>query len=134
MRGIDLTELMGELVLDSGTWFWLLDDDTGFSDKEKHPWVFPTGFDPNGRTALAHALPRSSREPFNSERPGVDFLVHAAHGSHDGTQCALDRKGWIKAKSQPVAKDSINRGQYICVEHSQRVLGQIQEFEMGYWP
>lgn len=122
---------MGAIEHPPGTWFWLRDDDTQFSrapDRTKHPFVLPYGFDPGGRRALAAGLPRSSQEP-KSGQDTVDFLKHDAHGICEGKQCDLDRTGWIKPTTYPVAASWLAAGTYICVERDSMVLGRIQVLE-----
>lgn len=121
---------MGAIRQRPGTWFWLRDDDTLFSENGgRHPFVLPDGFDPVGRLAFAHGLPRSSQKPY-SGKPGEDYLEHVAHGICDGRQCDLDRTGWIKPLRHQVTSPWLSAGAFICVEPSLRVLGQIQTFDM----
>ena len=137
MRGLSLSDAMGLIEHKPGTWFWLNDDDTKFHvDRSKppenqgsHPFVLPDGFDPGGRRAFAHGLPRSSREP-RSGVPGVDFLGTSSTDKCDGVQCDLDRTGWIPALRYQVISQWFTKGKYICVERSMTVLGQIQTFDM----
>jgi len=127
-----LASVQGAMPQDSGVWFWLRDVDTKFStapDRARHPFVLPDGFDPAGRRALAHGLPRSGSPP-RSGTAGTDFLVHAAHGVCNGRRCDLDKQGWIKPMRYQVTGAWLAAGSYICVEPSRMVLGRIQTFEM----
>lgn len=125
-----LVALMGAISHLPGTWFWLRDDDTQFSQNHgRHPFVLPDGFDPGGRRALAHGLPRSSQEP-RSGRRDVDYLIHGSHGVCNGKPCDLDRTGWIKPLRYQVTSSWLSAGSFICVEPSRQVLGRIQTFEM----
>lgn len=133
MRRIDLGDLMGAMSLRPGTWFRLLEEDTRFApDRVSHPYVFPDGWDPGGRRAFGHALPRSTAERWPDQRPGVDYLKHDPHGSHDGRLCALDEVGYIPPQRFPVSQAWINRGDFICEEPSRVVLGRIQTFDMDH--
>lgn len=121
---------MGAMSHLPGTWLWLMDDDTHFSDNHgRHPFVLPDGFDPAGRRAFAHGLPRSSKEPYSGV-PGIDFLVHEAHGFCDGKKCDLGRRGWIFPLRHQVTSSWLSAGAHICVERSLQMLGRIQTFEM----
>ena len=123
-------DVMGLIASKPGTWFWLNDAQTGFSKdvRKQHPFVLPDGFDPSGRQAFGHGLPRSSQEP-RSGSPGVDYLKHDPHGSCGGRQCDLDRTGWIAALRYQVTSKWISDGKYICVEPSLAVLGRTQTFD-----
>lgn len=133
MKSVDLSDLMGEMALRPGTWFRLLEQDTKFApDRISHPYVFPDGWEPGGRRAFGHALPRSTAERWPEQRAGVDFLQHDPHGSHHGRRCELDEIGYIPPLRFPVARSWINRGNYICEEPSRVVLGRIQIFDMDH--
>lgn len=130
MTGLTWADVMSQLPQSAGTWFWLNNAQTGFSRNvgHQHPFVLPDGFDPAGRRALAHGLPRSSQEP-RSGQPGVNFLKHDPHATCGGRQCDLDRTGWIAALRYQVTSQWIADGNYICVEPSSAVLGRIQTFD-----
>lgn len=133
MERIDLADLMGSMSLRPGTWFHLLEEDTKFSpNRVRHPYVFPEGWDPAGRRALGHALPRSTSDPWPDQKAGVDYLRHDPHGSHDGRPCDLDEVGYIPPRRFPVARSWIKNGEFICEEPSRAALGRIQTFDMDY--
>ena len=131
LKRIALADLMGEMALPPGTWFWLLDADTRLGDKERHPWVFPTGFDPSGRLAFGARVTSVLHAALCRRPSSIDFLHHLQapelqrqavrpeQGRVDQADPSASREGWI------------NRGRYICEEPSSRVLGQIQDFEMN---
>lgn len=115
-----------------GTWFWFEDSDTGFGHwNARHPWVLPNGHDPS-RTALVHALPRSTVEPRDG-KDGTDFLVHHPHDICYDEPCELNQKAWIVADKRPLGDDWIANGQMICVEKNMTVRAQIERFEMDLW-
>lgn len=95
----------------AGTWWVLLEADVQWSAvRQRHPWLLARDF--SARTALAHAVPRSSRA-------SSDSIEHPRHApGHDGeAMCFLDWKGWvIPSEMTPIEPVWFDHGWRSCDE------------------
>ena len=123
MRSEDLTAQFG---MPPGVWYVLPESEERFSAKRERPYVFPDGT--RGRSILFHALPRTTSEPDNGERDGVDFLRHEEHTKCDANDCGIDRLGWIRPLRFQFTRDELKEGRWSCTEPFD--LSRIQTFDL----
>lgn len=104
--GFDLKHSM--LDWPAGTWWMLLESDTGFSDSRvHHPWVLHAPY--SARLVFAHGCPRTrNRQPWDS---------HPAHATGHEPMCQLNDRGWVLAPSaQQLRGEWLDNGFYSCTE------------------
>ena len=108
----------------AGSWFLLLDSDTGFSRlSPEHRWILYLDFDP-GRHSFAHGCPRSTSKP----RPGNVFLEHSAHDVRHDPGCLLDLDARVYVSSrQQLEPVWFDNGRLSCLEPDPGFVDLIRE-------
>ena len=92
----------------AGTWWMLLETDTGFSNSRvHHPWIFHVPY--SARLAFAHGCPRTRRRQQWDEHP--------AHPIGHESMCQLNDRGWILFEhTRQLRGDWLDNGYYSCEE------------------
>jgi hypothetical protein len=104
----------------AGSWFYIPDELTRFSEKEgPRPLVLVSDYS-GGPSAVA--LARSSSRSSSFE--------HAAHPPAHDSRCKVNRRGWIALLRISLDSDWL-RGTYTCFEPCPATMEAIRQFREG---
>lgn len=99
----------------AGSWFWVPNEQSGWSGQPgSHPFVLTAAYD-GGPTATTRARSTTSR----------DGIAHRAHPLGHVTNCGIKKPGWIQHLRWTVGPDAICAENYSCGEPYDEILAWL---------